>query len=169
MFRFLQVGQQVFRAILRPTSVKFHTIPLAHTSFQTHGTITRRFSSKLTPKAYHIDWHDQWTLDRSESIDAHETRRDPINYDVSISSVKRKTLETRISEKLGIPYLSKATLSDAQKVTKADGCIYGRGLRPIIPLAVAHERKVRWVFFIMDTAAPFKLTYLSDQVSASMT
>ena len=164
MFRFLRVGQQVFKAILRPTSVKFHTIPLAHTSFQPHGTITRCFSSKLTPKEYHVNWHDQGTLDRSRSIDTHETSRNSKDYDVLISGVMHKTLETTISEKLGIPYLSKATLSDAQKVTEAGGCIYGGWL--IIPLVAAHERKAGWVFFVMDTAAP--LTYLSDQVSASI-
>ena len=167
MFRFLQVGQQAFKAILRPTSVKFHTTPLTYTNSQTHGTIARRFSSKLTPKAYHVNWQDQWTLDRSESIDTHETSRDPKGYDVSISDVKRQTLETTISKELGIQYLSKATLSEAQKVPEADGCIYGWGLRPIIPLVVAHERKAYWVFFVMDTAAP--LTYLSGQVSARMT
>ncbi|PUU79253.1 hypothetical protein B9Z19DRAFT_1082300 [Tuber borchii] len=161
MFRFLRVGQQAFKAILRPASVQFHTTPLAYTSSQTHGTIARRFSSRLAPKAYHVNWHDQWTLDRSESIDTHETSRDPKDYDVSIADVKRKTLETTISNELGIKYLSKATPSEAQRVLETDGYIYGWGLRPIIPLVVAHERKARWVFFVMDTAAP--LTYLSDQ------
>lgn len=168
MFRFLQFGKQAFKVVLRPTSVKFHTIPLAYTSSQTHGTITRYFSSssKVGAWEYYVNRHRLEVKNRFRHL-GHDIIIDSEDFDVSVSGIDHKVLETTIAKKLGIPYLSKATKSQAEEVVLvANGYIHPEGLKPIIPLVVSHAGEARWVFFLIDTAA--SVTYLSDQVSASV-
>ncbi|KAF8469045.1 hypothetical protein BDZ91DRAFT_83279 [Kalaharituber pfeilii] len=83
---------------------------------------------------------------------------------VWITDVKDENLRHEISQVVGIPYLSKATVADANEVHKVgNGFIYGRELRTIFPAVVGHKGKAHWIFFILDTGSP--LTYLSSQAS----
>lgn len=169
MFRFLQSGQQAFRVVLRPTSVKFHTIPLVYSSPKTHGTIARYFSSssKVDAWEYHINQHRLEVKNRLRHRGVHDLIIDPEDFDASVSNIDHKALETTIAKRLGIPYLSKATKSQAKEVVSvANGYIHLEGLKPIIPLVVSHGGEACWIFFLIDTAA--SATYLSGQVSANM-
>lgn len=85
-----------------------------------------------------------------------------------ITDISHQTLETTIAEELGIPYLSKATESDAKEVVEVgEGYIHGETFRPIVPFVVSRRDEARLVFLIVDTGSP--LTYLSTQVSAAPT
>ena len=82
-----------------------------------------------------------------------------------ISEVDNRTLRSEISERLGIPYLGKATEDGASRVVKyIDSYLYGYKSHPILPCVASSSSETRWVFFIVDTGAP--ATYLSPQVSA---
>jgi len=107
----------------------------------------------------------QEAKERGEFVDILEGGIDPADYDVLITDISHKTLETRIAEELGIPYLSKATEFDAKKVVEvSEGYIYGDTFRPIVPFVVSRKDEARCAFFIVGTSFP--LTYLSTQVSA---
>lgn len=111
----------------------------------------------------------QEARDRGEWIDIHDY--DPAaqnEYDITIRDVDGGKLQTELSEALSIPYLSNATKGDASKVVKyIDGHLYGYKHRPILPCVRTHNGdEARWVFFILDTAAP--ATYLSPQVSSHL-
>ena len=89
----------------------------------------------------------------------------PADYDVLISDITHKTLDTTIAEELGIPYLGEATKADAEaRVRIADGYIFGPNDRTIIPLVVTHKEVARWVFFILDTGCPW--TYSQTSILA---
>jgi len=65
--------------------------------------------------------------DRGQFTDIHDIGgTDPKDYDVLITDIQRETLEKKIAEELGIPYLSKATESDAKKVIEVGDSFYMR-------------------------------------------
>jgi len=70
--------------------------------------------------------HQKEANDRGEFVDIHDGGIVPADYDVLITDISHQTLETIIAEELGIPYLSKATGSDAHGVVKVgQGYIHG--------------------------------------------
>ena len=75
-----------------------------------------------------------------------------------------ETLQSEISELVGIPYLQEATKDQADEVAREiHGFLYGRKLRQILPCVLSIEDKSRWVFFVVASGAP--LTYISSHVS----
>ena len=86
------------------------------------------------------------------------------DFDVLITDVTDGILRTEIAELVGIPYLAKATLEEAEKCPNMSlDFLYGRNKRPIFPCVVSSEYKAHWIFFIVNTGSP--ATYLSTQVS----
>lgn len=113
----------------------------------------------------------QDSIDSEGFIDIHDGKPShltpPADYDVLISDITHKTLDTTIAEELGIPYLEGATKADAEEMVRiADGYIFGPNDRTIIPLVVTHKEVARWVFFILGTGCPW--TYLSAEVNSSI-
>jgi len=144
MFRLL--SRQAVKALPRPglrlstdTSRQIHSEQLPYTGPPSYETIARRFSSsQVDPQAYFTRKRQEEAKQRGEFIDIHDIGRDPNDYDVLITDVKHETLETTIAEELGIPYLSRATESQAKKVVQVgNGYIYGSKFRGIIPLVVS--------------------------------
>ena len=133
-----------------------------------YDTIARRLSpSEVDPRTYFVRKRQQEALSRGIFVDIHDDIGiNPKDYDVVIPDIKHETFETSIAEELGIPYLSKATESQAKEVVQVGrGYIYGEASRGIVPFVVSHNGEARWTFFIVDSCAP--LTYISTQVSAS--
>lgn len=110
--------------------------------------IARRLSSsQVDPQAFFISKREQEAKDRGEFVDIHEGGIGPADYDVLITDISHQTLETTIAEELGIPYLSKATESDAKEVVEmGEGYIHGETVRPIVPFVVSRRDEARWVF-----------------------
>ena len=120
--------------------------------------IAKQFSSQIDPQAYFTRKHQQDARNRGEFIDIHDVGAvDPADYDVLLSDVDHKKLQTEIAEMVGIPYHAKATAEDANKVVKIGDCFIWN-FRTIFP-AVGKGSQAHWVFFIVSTGAP--LTYLS--------
>lgn len=89
---------------------------------------------------------------------------DPDDFDILITDINDHKLRTSIADRVGIEYLRKATRDQANEViTTGQAFIYGSRDRLIFPCVVSIGDDARWVFFIVDTGAPF--TYLSCQVS----
>lgn len=94
---------------------------LPYTGPPSYDTIARRFSSDVVdPQAYLTRKRQQEAKNRGEFVDIHDIGRDPNDY-VLITDIKHETLETTTAEELGIPYLSKATESQAKKVVQVHG------------------------------------------------
>ena len=86
------------------------------------------------------------------------------DYDVLISDIKHETLNTRISEEIGLAYLSEATEADAKtKVTTIEAYIHGSGYRPLVAFIVGHKGEFRWVFFIIDSSSPLHLHFFPGE------
>ncbi|RPB15020.1 hypothetical protein P167DRAFT_571885 [Morchella conica CCBAS932] len=165
MFRFL--SRQAFKVVPRPASRQIHSMRLPYTGPLSYDTIARRLSLDVVdPQGYLTRKRQQEAKNRGEFVDIHDIGRDPNDYDFLITDIKHETLETTIAEELGIPYLPKATESQAKEVFQVgDGYIHGSKFRAIVPFVVGHKGEGRWVFFMLDSGAP--LTYLSAQVSAN--
>lgn len=129
MFRLL--SRQAVKAVPRPraglrisnstTSRHVHSMQLPYTGPPSYDTIARRFSSDVVdPQAYLTRKRQQEAKNRGEFVDIHDIGRDPNDY-VLITDIKHETLETTTAEELGIPYLSKATESQAKKVVQVHG------------------------------------------------
>jgi hypothetical protein len=118
------------------------------------------------PTDFYVRKNLEEARDRGEFIDIHDVGNvDPKDYDVLITDVNDEKLQSEIAKVMGIPYHTKATEADANKVVKiSDGIVYGRMLRMKFLCVVSHAGKAHWIFFIADSGAP--LTYLSAQVSA---
>lgn len=131
-----------------------------------YETITKRFSkSMVDPVAFFKKKREKEAKGRGELADVHHIgSTDPKEYDVLITDINHKTLDTEIAEHIGLPYLSKATEADTHEIVEsATGYLYGANLRPIIPLVVRNNDQAHWVFFLLDSLAPS--TYISYQVS----
>ena len=140
---------------------------LPYTAPPSYEMISRRLSSNVDPQAYFTRKRQLEARERGEFVDIHDIGNDPEDYDVLITDIQHETLETTISEELGIPYLSKAAQAKPKDVVQvAHGYIYGPKRRTIVPFVVGHGEEARWVFFVVASWAP--LTYLSIQVSVSM-
>lgn len=147
MFRIL--SYPALRAILRSAPVWTHPIPLIQ-PFSSKG-----YLQESPPKN-----HGQ-KIDGSRIANANKLNRPG---DALISDINLETLRSKIATKLGIEYLSKANMAEARNKTEAaNGYIFGKGFRPIVPLRVAYQDIACWVIFLVDSGAPF--TCLSNQVS----
>jgi hypothetical protein len=83
--------------------------------------------SEIDPHSYFAHKRGQEARDRGQFVDTHGGGLVPADYDFSITDISHQTLETAIAEELGIPYLSKATESDAKEVVEVgQGYIYLR-------------------------------------------
>jgi hypothetical protein len=102
-------------------------------------------------------------MERGEFVDVHDiSGMNPKDYDVLITEVDNDTLHSEISKLVDIPYLTKATKDEADKVAKeVRGFYYGRSLRMIFPCVFSVEDQARWVFFIVDPGAPLTSTEVS--------
>ena len=88
----------------------------------------------------------------------------PSDFDVLLTDLDEETLKDEIPRYIGIPFLKEATEEEAAKVaTELHGRIYSGTFRQVLPCVLSHKNKARWVFFLIDTGAPF--TYISPQVS----
>ena len=131
-----------------------------------YATLARRFSaSSPSPIGFFRRKAEQEAIERGEFVDIHDIAGvDPKDYDVLITDIDNDTLHSEISKLLGIPYLKEATKDEADMMpTKLHGFTYGQTFRMIFPCILGCEDQARWVFFVMDSAAP--LTYISTQVS----
>jgi len=154
MFRFF--SSQAFNAAPRSAPRQIITMQPLRTSLPTGSMITRWYSAWVGSKKYFFNKHRQEVIKRARIVDIYSLPPDPAAYDVLVSDIKHKTLETTIAKELGIPYLSKATKHQATEVvSSAEGYIYGSGFRLIIPLVAARNNRARWVFFLIDTASQF--------------
>jgi hypothetical protein len=108
-------------------------------------------------------------VERGEFVDLHDgVGVDPKDYDVLVTDMNNETLESEISELVGIPYLKEATKDEADKVAEEiRGFTYGFRRHQILPCVVSIGDMARWVFFIVDSGAP--TTYISTQVSVHPT
>ena len=104
-------------------------------------------------------------MERGEFVDIHDIGgTDPKDYDVLLTDMDNHLLHSEISELVGIPYLKKTTKEEADNVVgEIRGFVYGRKFREILPCVLTIHDKARWVFFVVDSAAP--LTYISSEVS----
>jgi len=127
-------------------------VRLPYTGPPSYTTIARRFSSDVDPQTYFTRKRQQDAKERGEYVDIHGIGgTDPADYDVLITHIKHETLETTISEELGISYLSKVTEAEAKKVVRVgNGYIYGRKDRTIIPFVVSRKGEACW-FFSLST------------------
>jgi hypothetical protein len=159
MFRALLLKMTLrspLRSPLRLSAARHaHSLQAPYSGPPSYDTIARRFSpSQVDPLNFYTCKRNQETRDRGEFIDVHDVSRDPADYDVSITVISHQTLETTIAEEVGIPYLSKATETDAKVVVQVgDGFIRGPKKRTIVPLVVTHQDEARWVF-LSWTAVP---------------
>ncbi|KAL1964762.1 hypothetical protein VTN77DRAFT_6629 [Rasamsonia byssochlamydoides] len=86
----------------------------------------------------------------------------PDQFDVFLADVTYSKLKTDMSQIFGVEYLSQATDADAKHISDIDQAIsHGETYRTIYPCVVCIRDKAYWVFFIIDSGAPF--TYLSSQ------
>jgi hypothetical protein len=172
MFRLL--GQRAFiKAVPRPVSRLsnsigsrwIHNVRLPYTGPPSYDTIERRFSSdNVDPHAYFTAKREQEAIDRGQWVDLHDIGYEPEDYDVLFTDINHETLEKMIAEEVGIPYLSKPTVAEANEVVKVGtGYMHGKNRCTIVPFIVGHREEARWVFFIVDSTAPY--TYLSIRVS----
>ncbi|KAL7273484.1 hypothetical protein RUND412_003659 [Rhizina undulata] len=110
--------------------------------------------------------HEQEAIDRGDYVDIHDIDPDrgfyPSEYDVLLTDITHHKLENKISEHVGIPYLSTADGDKAKKVIQAiEGYIYGPNKRTILPFIVSYRKEARWLFFILDSGSPY--TYISRE------
>jgi hypothetical protein len=143
-----------------------YTAPAPFSGPPSYATLTRRFSdSSPSPISFFGQKRAQEAIERGEFVDIHDIGgTDPKDYDVLITDMNHETLQSEISELVGIPYLKEATKDEADKVAREiRGFLYGRKLRPILPCVLSIDDKSRWVFFVVHSGSP--LTYISSQVS----
>jgi hypothetical protein len=143
-----------------------YTAPAPFSGPPSYATLARRFSAlSPSPIGFFGQKRAQEAIERGEFVDIHDVGgTDPKDYDVLITDMTNETLQSEISELVGIPYLKEAMKDEADHVAgEIHGFIYGRTFGMILPCVLNIEDKARWVFFIVDSGAP--LTYLSAQVS----
>lgn len=102
---------------------------------------------------------------RGEYVDIHDVGGpNPKDYDVLISDVNYNILRGEVSVLGGIPYLQKATKTEAEIVLEeGQAMLFGPKLRVIFPAVVRNQGSAYWIYFIVDTGSP--LTYISTQVN----
>lgn len=131
-----------------------------------YGTITRRFSfAQVDPQAYFARKRQHAAPGRGDFVGIHDVGPEqhpfPNKFDV-FPDVTYETLKSKVSEELGIEYLSPAT--EVTEVVKVcSGYVHGVNKRPIFPLVVCYKDESRWLFFILDSESPW--TYISHQAS----
>ena len=143
-----------------------YTAPAPFSGPPSYATLARRFSDlSPSPIGFFGQKRAQEAIERGEFVDIHDIGgTDPKDYDVLITDMTNETLQSEISELVGIPYLQEATKDQADEVAREiHGFLYGRKLRQILPCFLSIEDKSRWVFFFVDSGAP--LTYISSHVS----
>ena len=164
------LSQRALKAAPRPglrlsASRHVHSMKAPFIGTPTYDTIAQRFSlSQPDPHAYFKRKRDQDAIVHGRFLNRYEDANDPYDYDLWITDVNHKTLETDIAEEIGIPYLSEATEAEANEVVNV-GIGYIRLLKyhVIVPFVVKHREENRWVFFVANSGA--SVTYLSKQVS----
>ena len=122
-------------------------------------------ASAPDPESFYSRQRQEEARDKGHFVDIHDvTGLQPSEFNVLISDITHKTLESTISQDIGMDYLSKAEEPDANRVLESvTGYIRRLGHRALVPLVVNNDGEARWVFFIIDSSAPF--TYLSVQVN----
>ena len=131
-----------------------------------YATLAQRFSaSNPCPVAFFRLKAAKEASERGQFVNHFDVGGiDPKDYDVVIADIDSNTLQSEISKIVDIPYLKEATKDEADKTPKdIHGFIYGRPFRMILPCVLSIRDKARWVFFIVDSGAPF--TYISTQVN----
>ena len=147
-----------------------YTAPAPFSGPPSYETLTRRFSdSSPSPISFFSQKRANEAVERGEFVDVHDIGGvDPKDYDVLITDMNNETLESEISELVGIPYLREATKGEAGKVAEEiRGFTHGWKRRQILPCVLGIDGMARWVFFIVDPRSP--LTYISSQVSVHPT
>ncbi|CUS07051.1 unnamed protein product [Tuber aestivum] len=138
-----------------------HSERVPYSGPPSYDTLNRRFSSDINPHTYVSHQHAKAAKERGEIFDIHDSSGvDPLNFDVLIADVDDKVLRGKISEVVGIPYHSKATIEDAGRKLETGYCyLYGESSRIIFPTVVSNRTRAHWVFFVVETGAPW--THLS--------
>jgi hypothetical protein len=131
-----------------------------------YATLARRFSAPSpNPISFFRQKEAKKAIERGQFVDIHDIGGvDPKDYDVLLSDIDNNTLHFGVSKRVGIPYLEEATKDETDTVPgEINGFLYGPKSCMILPCVLSIEDKARWVFFIVDSAAP--VTYISRQVS----
>lgn len=168
MFRFLR--KKAVKAIRRlkppPPNGTAATLQAPCPEQPSPETTTQHLSRPANQVAYCCESGQQEASQCCESIDTADTAPEvglyPEEYDITIPDISHETLQHRVSEKLGIDYLSEAFDEAKKPVSMCNGYIFGRNKRPMVALVVSHGGEYRWVFFVVDTGSPW--TYVSRQV-----
>ena len=111
-----------------------------------YTNINRRFSSYPSPLELFNKKKSGEASERGEFDDIHDISNiEPNNFDVVITDVSDKTLQTDIAELVGISYLQEAN----KRLDFASGFLYGINSRPIFPCVVKYgmNNETHWVFF----------------------
>lgn len=128
----------------------FHK-PVPFSGPPTYETIMRRFSSHPNPLVYFSEKKEKEAIERGDFVDIHDIGSpgsDP--FDVLITDVTDDILRTEIAEVVGVPYLGKASLEEADKLMDmGQGFLFGDNSRPIFPCVVRlpEQERAYWVFF----------------------
>ncbi|KAI5805041.1 hypothetical protein EDC01DRAFT_725611 [Geopyxis carbonaria] len=153
MFR-LASRKGLARAVPRP-SLHLSNSPAPRNP--SSATLVRRLSPAPIP---HL--HPPRKLQQDAYVNTPETSGpDPSE----ILDITPSNLRHAIAELVGVRYHAAATPEAAKEVAETAKCwLFSGQLRPVFPAVVAASGvQARWVFFVVDTAAP--LTYLSSQTS----
>lgn len=142
---------------------RYYQVPYAGPP--TYDTIAKRFSQQPSPVLYYEMKRANDAIRRGEYVDVHDVGGlNPKDYDVLFTDVNYNILRGEISVLGGIPYLQKATKTEAETVVEeGKAMVFGPQLRVIFPAVVSTEDSAYWIYFIVDTGSP--LTYLSTQVN----
>ena len=155
--------------LLKPNAVQrriiMQVVSSPYSGLPTYETLRKRFmASARDPESFYSRQRQEEARDKGQFVDVHDiTEIQPSEFDVLISDITHETLESTISQDMGINYLAKAEPDADCVVESATGYIRRSGHRALVPLVVNHGGEARWVFFIIDSGSP--LTYLSVQVS----
>src|SRR3954447_7411245 len=142
--------QSLPNPLRRPLQTRhLYTAPAPFSGPPTYATLARRFSdSSPSPISFFSQKRANEAVERGEFVDLHDIRGvNPKDYDVLITDMNNETLESEISELVGIPYLMEATKDEADKVAEEiRGFTYGWKRRQMLPCVLGIGDMARWVF-----------------------
>ena len=107
--------------------------------------------------AYFSEKRQQEAFQRDESTNIHDIPPEggfyPDEYGLLLTDISHETPEDRVSEELGIDYLSEANDEAKKPVSMCDGYIFDRNKRSMVAL-VTYEERSHWASFVVDTESP---------------
>jgi hypothetical protein len=104
------------------------------------STLARRFSaSSPSPICFFREKAEEEAIQRGQFVDIHDISGvNPDDYDALITDIDNETLQSEISEVIGIPYLQEAMKDEAEKVAgQIRGFVYSCMFRMILPCVLS--------------------------------